>query len=91
MATGVDTGGTTGDRIVAVAHDAFLSGYHLAVLVAAGITLIAAVGVFRWLPARATAPERAVVPVGPDGDDDMVGSGPRDGDGPTPAVEGAVG
>lgn len=46
-----------GERIVDVAHHAFLSGYHLAVLVAAGITLLAAIGVFRWLPARAAAPD----------------------------------
>src|SRR5918996_2533747 len=51
-----------GDRIVDVAHHAFLSGYHLAVLVAAGITLLAAIGVFRWLPARAATPTEAPAP-----------------------------
>jgi EmrB/QacA subfamily drug resistance transporter len=93
VATGADTGGQTGDRIVAVAHDAFLSGYHLAVLVAAGITLVAAVGVFLWLPARGTVPEDAIVPVDPEDDADVTGVEPRDrddGDIPQPAVEGAV-
>jgi hypothetical protein len=57
VSIGADTPGTVGERIVSVAQDAFMSGMHLAVLVAAGITLIAAVGVFLWLPARAPAPD----------------------------------
>ena len=36
---------------------------HLAVLVAAAITVLAAVGVFLWLPARAPAVDRPVVKV----------------------------
>jgi EmrB/QacA subfamily drug resistance transporter len=72
VATGANVGGAAGRDIVAVAHDAFLSGYHLGVLVAAGITLAAALGVFLWLPARATAPADAVVPLGPDDDADVV-------------------
>ncbi len=72
VAAGADAGGRTGDRIVAVAHDAFLSGYHLATLVAAGIVLTAAVGVFLWLPARATAPVDALVTVEPADDAEVV-------------------
>jgi Na+/melibiose symporter-like transporter len=72
VATGADVGGAAGRDIVTVAHDAFLSGYHLGVLVAAGITLAAALGVFLWLPARATVPTDAVLPLGPDDDADVV-------------------
>jgi EmrB/QacA subfamily drug resistance transporter len=57
VAAGRGVGGELGDHIVTVAHSSFLSGYHLAVLVAAGITLLGAAGVFRWLPARAAEPE----------------------------------
>jgi EmrB/QacA subfamily drug resistance transporter len=57
VSIGADTPGAVGDRIVSVAQDAFMSGMHLAVLVGAGITLVAAVGVFLWLPARAPAPD----------------------------------
>jgi predicted MFS family arabinose efflux permease len=72
-----------GDRIVDVAHHAFLSGYHLAVLVAAGITLLAAIGVFRWLPARAATPTEAPAPdeARADGDEAQ---------GLEPAIEGAT-
>ena len=45
--------------IEAAARESFLSGMHLASLVAAGILLIAAIGVSRWLPARAHDDERA--------------------------------
>ena len=44
--------GAAGDQIIATAYAAFLSGYHLAVLVAAGFTLAGAAAVFLWLPAR---------------------------------------
>jgi EmrB/QacA subfamily drug resistance transporter len=57
VSIGRDTPGAVGERIVGVAQDAFMSGMHLAVLVAAGITLVAAVGVFLWMPARAPAPD----------------------------------
>ncbi|HKY66031.1 MAG TPA: MFS transporter, partial [Acidimicrobiales bacterium] len=72
VATARDVGGEAGARILTVTHDAFLSGYHLGVLVAATITLVAAIGVFRWLPARATVPDDAVAPVGPEDDADVV-------------------
>jgi EmrB/QacA subfamily drug resistance transporter len=51
-------GGPTGERVLAVAKDAFVSGMHLAVVVAAVIILVAAVAVLLWLPAR--APESPV-------------------------------
>jgi EmrB/QacA subfamily drug resistance transporter len=62
VATGRATGGQLGDRIVAASHDAFLSGMHVAVAVAALITLAAAAAVFRWLPAQADAPATAMEP-----------------------------
>jgi EmrB/QacA subfamily drug resistance transporter len=55
VTVGRETGGQLGDQIVTVARDSFMSGMHLAVFVAAGIVALAAVGVFRWLPARAPA------------------------------------
>jgi hypothetical protein len=39
--------------IIAAAKDSFVSGLHLIGVIAAGITLIAAIGVARFLPARA--------------------------------------
>jgi EmrB/QacA subfamily drug resistance transporter len=66
VSIGRDTPGALGERIVSVAQDAFMSGMHLGVLVAASITLLAAVGVFLWLPARAPAPDiPAPLPGGP--------------------------
>ncbi|HEY3143267.1 MAG TPA: MFS transporter [Acidimicrobiales bacterium] len=59
---GRDTPGALGQRIIDVARDSFLSGMHLAVLVAAAIMAIAAVGVYLWLPARAPAPASALAP-----------------------------
>jgi EmrB/QacA subfamily drug resistance transporter len=76
VATGGDVGGRVGATIVSVAHDAFLSGYHLGVLVAAAITLAAATGVFLWLPARATVPADAVVQLMPEDDADVVDVAP---------------
>jgi EmrB/QacA subfamily drug resistance transporter len=78
VAVGGDVGGRAGATIVSVAHDAFLSGYHLGVLVAAAITLTAAAGVFLWLPARATVPADAVVEMTPEDDADVVGTVPAD-------------
>jgi predicted MFS family arabinose efflux permease len=56
ISIGHETGGRLGDQIVAVSRDSFMAGMHLAVLVAAGIVAVAALGVFKWLPARAPAP-----------------------------------
>jgi EmrB/QacA subfamily drug resistance transporter len=78
VGTGRGIGGELGARIIDVSQQAFMSGMRLSVLVAAGITLVAAVGVFRWLPARAPEPEAA----GP--------AGPAGGDRPDPAVIPAV-
>jgi EmrB/QacA subfamily drug resistance transporter len=53
---GQSTGGSPGADIVAVARESYMAGMHLAMLVAAGIVLLAAVGVALWLPPRAVAP-----------------------------------
>jgi len=84
VSVGRDTGGALGGRIVSVAQDAFMSGMHVAVLVAAGITLRATAGVFLWLPARAPAPDipaaqPGAVPVG-------AGNGDRSDEQPVPAT-----
>ncbi|HKH03561.1 MAG TPA: MFS transporter [Acidimicrobiales bacterium] len=71
VAVANEAGGPLGDRILAASQDAFLSGMHLAVLVAAGITALAAVGVLRWLPARAVVPADAVAPRTPEDDADI--------------------
>ena len=42
-----------GDGIIAAARDAYVEGMHLSALVAAGVTLVAAAAVAKWLPARA--------------------------------------
>ena len=41
------------DQILTTAKDGFMSGMHLAAIVAAGIVIVAAIGVFLWLPSRA--------------------------------------
>ena len=41
------------DQLVDAAHRSFVSGLHLAVVVAAAVAFLAAVGVVVWLPARA--------------------------------------
>jgi EmrB/QacA subfamily drug resistance transporter len=50
------------NRIVAAAKSSFVSGFHLAVVVAAVVILVAAVAVLVWLPSRATNEEEAVTP-----------------------------
>ncbi len=63
IATGKALPGAIGQQIQTVAKDAFMSGMHLALLVAAGIMIVAAVGVFLWLPARAPEVDEPVVVV----------------------------
>jgi predicted MFS family arabinose efflux permease len=46
-------------QIIAAAKNSYVSGFHLAVVVAAVVILIAAAGVMIWLPARATDAEPA--------------------------------
>jgi EmrB/QacA subfamily drug resistance transporter len=87
IGVGRDTGGDLGARIVEASQQSFLSGMHVAVLVAAGITALAAVGVFVWLPARAPAVDRPVVEVD-DADVHPDMTTPADA---IPAPEGAVG
>jgi EmrB/QacA subfamily drug resistance transporter len=63
IATGKALPGAIGQQIQTVAKDAFMSGMHLALVVAAGIMIVAAVGVFLWLPARAPEIDEPVVVV----------------------------
>jgi EmrB/QacA subfamily drug resistance transporter len=53
-------------RIVTAAQASFVSGFHLAAVVAAGVITVAAVAVVIWLPGRATQEEEppAAVPAG---------------------------
>jgi MFS transporter, DHA2 family, multidrug resistance protein len=53
IAAGRTTPGPLGPRIVDSATDAFVSGFHVAVVVGAVICLVAVAGVLRYLPARA--------------------------------------
>jgi Na+/melibiose symporter-like transporter len=59
IGVGRETGGPLGAEIVAVARDSYMAGMHLSMLVAAGVVLLGAVGVFLWLPARAAGPAPA--------------------------------
>lgn len=45
--------GAAGAHILSVARDGFVSGLHLAMIVAASIAVVAAGAVFSWLPSRA--------------------------------------
>jgi EmrB/QacA subfamily drug resistance transporter len=85
VAAGRELGGALGQQVVAVSHQSFVSGYHLGVVVAAAIVLIAAVAVFLWLPARAAAADDGLVPVGTTGDGAVVGTVPAPVDPPAPA------
>ena len=56
-------GGAAGDRLATTAQEAFVSGMHSAVLVAAGIALVGALVALVFLPSReAPARELALVP-----------------------------
>jgi EmrB/QacA subfamily drug resistance transporter len=59
------------DQIISAANDSFVSGIHIIGLVAAGITLLAAVGVALFLPARARDEE----PTHPVMDQELVPAG----------------
>jgi Na+/melibiose symporter-like transporter len=60
------------DVIASEAKIAFVNGFHTSVTVAAGLLLVAALGVFRWLPARSSEVSSAGVPTVP------AGTGPVD-------------
>ena len=62
-------------QIITAAHDTFVSGLHQVGLVAAAITLIAAVGVWLFLPARARDVESPVAELVPEPEPDPVGVG----------------
>jgi EmrB/QacA subfamily drug resistance transporter len=53
VATDVPAARQFADRIITAANDSFVSGLHLVAVVAAGITVLAAIGVAIFLPARA--------------------------------------
>jgi EmrB/QacA subfamily drug resistance transporter len=52
--------GPAGRTALAIARTSYVSAFHTAVLVGAGVIVLAALGVARWLPAR--APNEVVVP-----------------------------
>jgi hypothetical protein len=47
---GSEVGGSTGVEVVSIAHEAFLSGVHLAAIIAGCVALLAAGIVYRKLP-----------------------------------------
>ena len=55
QAVGIGKAIPGGDAIIVAAREAFVGGMHLAAVVGGVVTLIAALGVARWLPARARA------------------------------------
>jgi EmrB/QacA subfamily drug resistance transporter len=61
-------------QIISVAQHSFVAGLHVAVVVGAGVIVLGAIAVLRWLPARATD----VPPVAPVGADDSVSVVPSD-------------
>ena len=64
-------------ELIAAAKSSFVTGMHTSFLVAAGVLIIAVVGVVVWLPARAHDDERSgLVPL--DLDAALVGVGPAD-------------
>jgi EmrB/QacA subfamily drug resistance transporter len=50
--------------ITAIARHAFVTSFHVASLVGAAVILLAAAGVFKWLPARARDEREALEPAG---------------------------
>ena len=66
--------------IESATRESFVSGMHLASIVAAGILFVAALSVVKWLPARALDDERSIM--APPGEPIGTGAGLR-----VPAVE----
>jgi len=62
-------------QIINAAHDTFVSGLHQIGLVAAGITLLAALGVWLFLPARAREDQPFPELAEGDAKEDTVGAG----------------
>jgi hypothetical protein len=56
-------GGNTGEFIAASARHAFVEGMGVSLLVGAGVAVVGAVAVFRYLPARAPEPAPPVASV----------------------------
>ncbi len=53
--------------LTAIAKHGFVTSFHVAAVVGAVVLLLAAAGVFAWLPARASDDPRSPTPVGPGG------------------------
>jgi Na+/melibiose symporter-like transporter len=66
----VPTGVST--RLVTEINEAFVAGMHRGVLFAAAATLIGAIAVFRYLPARGTDPEAHAAPAAPTPEPDLI-------------------
>lgn len=73
QAVGIGKSFAGGESIIVAAREAFVGGMHLAAVVGGSVTLIAALGVARWLPARAR-------------DEDLVPGGAVDGTSEAPEV-----
>jgi EmrB/QacA subfamily drug resistance transporter len=59
-------------KLVAQINEAFVAGMHRGVLFAAAATLIGAIAVFLYLPARGTDPEPQAAAPAPDSDEELV-------------------
>ena len=62
LAVAARAGGAAGERLTETAQQAFVSGMHAAVLVAAGIAIVGALVALVFLPSRAAEPALAIVP-----------------------------
>ena len=62
LAVAARVGGSAGERLTETAQQAFVSGMHAAVLVAAGIALVGALVAVVFLPSRAAEPTPAIAP-----------------------------
>jgi hypothetical protein len=59
--------------IGSIARQSFVSSFHVAALVGAALILLAALGVFAWLPARAQSVEEPEAVAAPSSDDAVAG------------------